>query len=113
MLDRLKNVDMSQVKECAKNYASHAKSYAKSYAGHAKTYAKTYAKTLGAKAVEQAKYMSNKRAMLAGRSVNPFVVGAAAIALISGVAYLLLRNRSRKMHFAGHTQMEGQEYPVK
>lgn len=109
MLDRLKNVDMSQVKECAKNYASHAKTYAKSYAGHAKT----YAKTLGAKAVEQAKYMSNKRTMLAGRSVNPFVVGAAAVALISGVAYLLLRNRSRKMQFAGTTQMEGQEYPVK
>jgi hypothetical protein len=97
MLDRLKNVDMSEVKECARNYASQAGSYAK---------------TLGAKAMEQVKYMGSKRMSLAGRSVNPFILGAAALAIIGGTAYLLLRRRNR-MQFAGMTEMEGQEYPVK
>ena len=98
MLDRLKNVDMSQLKSCAMNYASDAKSYAKK---------------VGAKAMNQVKYMGSKRVMLAGRAVNPYVAGAAAIAVLSGVAYLLLRNRSRKMQLAGMTEMERQEYPVK
>lgn len=95
MLDRLKNMDMSHLKSCAMNYASDAKSYAKK---------------AGAAAVKQAKHISSKRVVLAGRSVNPYVLGAAAVALLSGVAYLLLRNRGNKMQMAG---MEGQEYPVK
>lgn len=97
MLDRLKNVDMSHVKDCAKNYASNAKSYAKA---------------LGVKALDKAKYVGNKRVNIAGRSVNPFLIGAAALALIGGTAYLLLK-RKNKMQLAGMTEMEAQEYPVK
>ncbi len=103
MLDRLnlsslKNMDVSEMKSCAKTYASNAKSYAK---------------TLGARAVDQMRYMGSKKVMLAGRAVNPYVLGAAAVALIAGTAYFLLSRRSRQMQLAGMTEMEAQEYPVK
>jgi hypothetical protein len=97
MLDRLKNVDMSHLKSCAMNYATDAKSFAKK---------------AGARAVSEVKNMSGKKVMIAGRSVNPFLLGAAALALIGGTVYLLLKKRN-KMQLAGMTGMEGQEYPVK
>ena len=97
MLDRLKNLDMAQLKSCAMNYASDAKSYAKK---------------AGVKAMEQVKYMGNKRVAVAGRSVNPFILGAVALALVGGTAYMLLRRRN-KTSLAGMTGLEGQDYPVK
>lgn len=97
MLDRLKNVDMSHLKSCAMNYAADAKSYAKK---------------AGAKAMEQVKYMGTKKVAVAGRSINPFILGAVALALVGGTAFLLLKRRN-KMQLAGMEGLEGQEYPVK
>lgn len=84
-LRSLKNIDMSDVK--------------------------SKAKTLGVNAVNQLKYLGTRRVSLAGRSVNPLLLGAAAIALLGGT-YLLLRRRSRRMHI-GDTTMQGQMQPAK
>lgn len=85
---------------------------------------KTHVKTLGSQAKVQAKnigtyakagmgYVGTKRVMMAGRSVNPFVVGVAAAALIGTATYLILKRRNRNRMFAGHTQMNEQFQPAK
>lgn len=85
-LRSLKNIDMSDVK--------------------------SQVKSVGNKALSQLKYIGTRRVYVAGRSVNPVVLGAAAAALIAGTI-LVLRRRARKMQFAGDTTMQGQMQPAK
>ncbi|HEX6914058.1 MAG TPA: LPXTG cell wall anchor domain-containing protein [Chitinophagaceae bacterium] len=71
---------------------------------------KTQAKKIGRQALKQVKHAGGKKMIVAGRSVNPFLLGGAALALIGGV-YLLMRRRRNIL--AGHTEMQHQVHPVK
>lgn len=96
---RIRSIDMADVKSRARTLGSHALVHAKNLGAHAKT---------------GAKYVGTKRVMMAGRSVNPFLVGAAAVAVIGTATYLILKRRNQKrMQFTGHTGMQEQYQPAK
>lgn len=73
---------------------------------------KRQARRLGDAAIRQAKYVGSKRVVLAGRTVNPFLLGAVAAAVIGTAAYLILRRRSGKT-FDGDTSLYEQMQPAK
>lgn len=100
---KIRSIDMADVKSRAKTLGSHAIVQAKSHAKNLGTHAKT-----------GIKYVGTKRVMMAGRSVNPFLVGAAAVAIVGTAAYLILKRRNQKrLQFAGNTGMQEQYQPAK
>ncbi len=102
MLDTLKkriqSIDMAEVKSGVRTLGSQAKVHARNLGTHAKT---------------GMKYVGTKRVMMAGRSVNPFLVGAAAVAIIGTATYLILRKRNQRRQFAGNTGLQEQYQPAK
>jgi len=94
----IRDIKIEDVKSGSKTLGAHAKVHA--------TNIGTYAKT-------GMNYVGTKRVMMAGRSVNPFLVGVAAAALIGTATYLILRRRNQHRKFAGYTQMDEQFQPAK
>jgi len=96
---KIRSIDMADVKSRARTLGSHAIVHAKNIGTHAKT---------------GMQYVGTKRVMMAGRSVNPFLIGAAAVAIVGTATYLILKRRSQKRtQFTGLTRMEEQYQPAK
>lgn len=96
---KLRSIDMADVRSRARTLTSNAKAHAANIG--------TYAK-------QGARYVGTKRVAVAGRSVNPFLVGAAAVALIGAATYLILRRRNHnRLQYSGNTGLHEQMQPAK